>query len=340
MVLSPPTQAWYQNPSPSTTASSSPDLSQLEPERGSSETTIFTIYSMYGDEGIKPIGDAGNAVSAKAVVAAVVPTGRKRNSYGNSSSPQSSRSTHSDIGGNESSSESPASSRYISVGEMPARSSVVTNGSVHLSYLDDRPPSAYASSSGIRGTVRLSSDTLRSSKVKDLPSRPNSTALRTSSYTTDTVREMHPRQLTPTYSRPTSTVPPSVSFNADSSIPSFRPLRTPPPRMRTPELLSPPKISLASPPRLPSINSPASKVSLVPSDGEDGDAFHVRNTYAELEMTGVKGDGYEDGVERTRARASGSRASELREAAALDDGTEKTRELSPKEIQTLASLDR
>lgn len=78
----------------------------------------------------------------------------------------------------------------------------------------------------------------------------------------------------------------------------------------------------------------------MPSEGEDFDAFHVRNTYAELEVTGVKGDGYEEGVERTRARASGSRASALREEAALDDGSEKRRELSPKEIQTLASLDR
>lgn len=57
-------------------------------------------------------------------------------------------------------------------------------------------------------------------------------------------------------------------------------------------------------------------------------------------MTGVKGDGYEEGVERTRARASGSRASALREEAALADGSEKTRELTPKEIRTLESLDR
>jgi hypothetical protein len=57
-------------------------------------------------------------------------------------------------------------------------------------------------------------------------------------------------------------------------------------------------------------------------------------------MTGVKGDGYEEGVERTRARVGGSRASELIAEEALDDGTEKTRELSPQELETLASLDR
>jgi USP6 N-terminal-like protein len=78
----------------------------------------------------------------------------------------------------------------------------------------------------------------------------------------------------------------------------------------------------------------------VPSEGEEVDAFHVRNTYAELEMTGVKGDGYVEGVERTRARAGGSRSSILREEQALGDGSEKTRELSRKELETLASLDR
>jgi hypothetical protein len=81
-------------------------------------------------------------------------------------------------------------------------------------------------------------------------------------------------------------------------------------------------------------------LSLAPSDGEEVDAFFVRSTYAELEMTGVKGDGYEEGVERTRARTGGSRTSMLREEQALDDGSEKTRELSHKEIETLESLDR
>jgi hypothetical protein len=57
-------------------------------------------------------------------------------------------------------------------------------------------------------------------------------------------------------------------------------------------------------------------------------------------MTGVKGDGYVEGVERTRARTGGSRTSMLREEQALGDGTEKSKELSPKELETLASLDR
>ncbi|KAJ7687356.1 rab-GTPase-TBC domain-containing protein [Mycena rosella] len=87
-------------------------------------------------------------------------------------------------------------------------------------------------------------------------------------------------------------------------------------------------------------NSPGSKTSLVPSEGEDLDGFHVRNTYAQLEMSGVKGDGYEEGVERTRARIGASRASQLFAEGAVGDGTEKSQELDPKEIQTLVAVDR
>ncbi|KDR85515.1 hypothetical protein GALMADRAFT_52455 [Galerina marginata CBS 339.88] len=86
--------------------------------------------------------------------------------------------------------------------------------------------------------------------------------------------------------------------------------------------------------------TPSSKVSLVPSEGEDMDGFHVRNTYAELEASGVKGDGYEEGVERTRARIGTSRTSQLQAEAALGDGLEKKRDLDPKEIQVLKSVDR
>jgi len=88
----------------------------------------------------------------------------------------------------------------------------------------------------------------------------------------------------------------------------------------------------------PSIGTPSSKISLVPSDGEDLDAFHVRNTYAQLEASGVKGDGYEEGTERTRARMR--RRSELQADTALAGGSDKKRDLDLKEIQVLQSIDR
>lgn len=79
---------------------------------------------------------------------------------------------------------------------------------------------------------------------------------------------------------------------------------------------------------------------MVPSEGEDPDSFHVRSTYAQLEVCGVKRDGIDEGVERTRARVGGNRASELKAEEALADETEKTRELTPEEIRLLGSLDR
>ena len=87
-------------------------------------------------------------------------------------------------------------------------------------------------------------------------------------------------------------------------------------------------------------SAPPSVTSLVPSEGEELDAFHVRNTYAQLDAQGVKGDGYAEGVERTRARVGVSRKSQLNADQALCDGTEKMRELDPNEIEALASLDR
>ncbi|KAJ7070673.1 rab-GTPase-TBC domain-containing protein [Mycena amicta] len=103
--------------------------------------------------------------------------------------------------------------------------------------------------------------------------------------------------------------------------------------------LSPVPLSPSLPLKHPVI-SPASKTSLVPSEGEDLDGFYVRNTYAQLDMSGVKGDGYEEGVERTRARIGPSRASQLHAENALGDGTEKSQELDPREIQTLLAVDR
>lgn len=87
-------------------------------------------------------------------------------------------------------------------------------------------------------------------------------------------------------------------------------------------------------------HSPSSKVSLVPSEGEDSDAFHVRNTYAQLEAVGVKGDGYEEGIERTRARIGTSRQSQLQADAALADGTDKKKDLDLQEIHALKNVDR
>lgn len=121
----------------------------------------------------------------------------------------------------------------------------------------------------------------------------------------------------------------------------------PPSRQSTPSPSKAPSSSHLTPQRSVQLDvskqvpaTPSSKVSLVPSEGEDMDAFHVRNTYAQLEASGVKGDGYEEGIERTRARVGKSRLSQLQADAVLGDGSDKKRDLDLKEIQVLESVDR
>jgi USP6 N-terminal-like protein len=91
-------------------------------------------------------------------------------------------------------------------------------------------------------------------------------------------------------------------------------------------------------PRL--VSRKRSDFSITPSAGEDPDSFHVRSTYAQLDILGVKGDGIEDGVERTRARVGNSPEGELKAAGASGDEYERRRDLTPAELQMLASLDR
>ncbi|KAG8897656.1 hypothetical protein FRB99_008005 [Tulasnella sp. 403] len=69
-------------------------------------------------------------------------------------------------------------------------------------------------------------------------------------------------------------------------------------------------------------------------EAEDVDSLYVRSTYARLEQTGVPGDGYEEGIERTRARAPGTM--ERRETIWGDQ----LHELSEQEVDFLSSLDR
>lgn len=118
---------------------------------------------------------------------------------------------------------------------------------------------------------------------------------------------------------------------------------------------------------------PSLAPSLVPSAGEEPDAFHVRSTYAQLEMFGVKGDGWVEGVERTRAartrvasvmvsatvspnyspEASTSEGqaspptqvphrtkSQVLADDAIADADEKKRDLHPRELELLSNLDR
>ena len=77
----------------------------------------------------------------------------------------------------------------------------------------------------------------------------------------------------------------------------------------------------------------------MPEAGEEPEAFFVRNTYAQLDVTGVKGDGYEEGIERTRAKLGHDRRS-VQLAVRNDARGDIRGELSDEEIQVLKSVDR
>ena len=199
-----------------------------------------------------------------------------------------------------------------------------------------RPPSSYATPSSLRAHSDLFDRGLANLRTSDLS---------TSSYTPAPSKEctrgsLHSKQSSrsslPTKERSDRDLPPVPQ----DLLPSPPPPSTyviPPP---TPPLQPVSHMKPHGNYIVPSVSSPSSNISLVPSEGEDVDAFHVRNTYAQLEASGVKGDGYEEGIERTRARIGTSRSSQMQADAALGDGKEKTRDLDEKEIQVLKSVDR
>ncbi|THV06502.1 RabGAP/TBC [Dendrothele bispora CBS 962.96] len=215
----------------------------------------------------------------------------------------------------------------------------MTNGSS-----PSRPSSYHLSPpTSPRGSLSTSTSLSQRKSIRELPPLP-------SQHRSTTPPGTPPSTLSPDFLEavppppPKSQRSPSLSRTSYTSHISQESLKSAP--------LSP-SASVSSPPlkhRPQSLNnildagSPSSqgksKVSLVPSEGEDLDAFHVRNTYAQLDMSGVKGDGYTEGVERTRARIGDSRVSQANAAAAIGDGTEKQGDLDPREVEVLSSIDR
>lgn len=246
-----------------------------------------------------------------------------------------------------------------------SRTSVLSSDSVHLAYAESRP----SSSNGVPRPVSMSQDR------HDQPAQSEHLPRHTDHTPTDRTGKSHSR---PT-SRHRKSHSSNVSYNSngtvngastarniEESLPSIpaspsvasSSTASPAPRQEfspfpsRPPISSPPLSSAHSslqvfltPPSSPRVRSvssgtPSSKLSITPSEGEDPDAFHVRSTYAQLEVCGVRGDGIDEGVERTRARVGGNRASELRAERALADEHEKTRDLTQQELELLSSLDR
>lgn len=131
--------------------------------------------------------------------------------------------------------------------------------------------------------------------------------------------------------RPTSTgpgPPPTPSVRSVLSTPSK------PSSPRPSKTISPAKSSIAS--------SSFKTSSIDRAENEEPEAFFVRSTYAQLEVTGVKGDGYEEGVERTRAKLGHNRES-VQLAAARSEARglgDEASDITQKELEILKSLDR
>jgi len=82
-------------------------------------------------------------------------------------------------------------------------------------------------------------------------------------------------------------------------------------------------------------------LSLKRADSEDPDAFHVRATYATLEVSGVPGDGVDEGVERTRARLGVSLDDLAQSKNSLDQPRPgRSGDLKENEERLINSLDR
>lgn len=310
---------------PSSSAATTPDLSVDDPslERASSETTIVTIYSMYEEDEGSWSASPSVLHPGKDTTVDVAVLGVDRRT----SAPRWSRPIE-DSGYFE---DDPL--KRASVVDK-VRQSVVSTGSVQLAYAAERPLSQAHSSK------TYSLDARHFSNGSSQPSPSDSG--RTSSYATasdGTTRPLSSTSPSPSQSRPTSSRPTSSQPNTrhGSASPHLSPASTPPPQVLS-LLATPPR---SSPPRHSSApSSPSSATSISPAPDEDPDSFHVRATYAQLDLYGVRGDGIEEGVERTRARVGGSRQSELRAQEALADADEKTRDLTPQEVTVLASLDR
>ncbi|KAH8102422.1 RabGAP/TBC [Cristinia sonorae] len=370
LVVIPPTPVRERlspspQPSPTTTNTSSvpelsPSPSTIDNERTSTETTIVTIYSMYGEDDDDPHTSWTPSESALSQdhrlsqhrftkdLGIISVTGAGDRSY--SQGTRSSSHPMISIGRDSSyydatymNAQRPSSGFSVADKAHEMRQSVVSDdSSVQLAYsVESRPASYIRSSTVTRDTSDLEvNDTSRKSAVSNLDrssyvtsphSRPASGLDTSMNRTVTHSQHYQPPAMSPSFSRrskpsvvpgPSSLTPqtPSSYHQPQLHIPA-----TPPTQTR--------ELSRGS-------HSPDSKKSLAPSEGEDPDSFHVRNTYAMLDSCGVKGDGYEEGIERTRARIGPSRASELKANAALADGTEKTRDLTQKEIELLSSLDR
>ncbi|KAK7063904.1 rab-GAP TBC domain-containing protein [Favolaschia claudopus] len=289
----------------SSAASGSSTTYSADHTRSQSETTLFSIYSMYSSD--PPPIPAKEHIP----VLSVSSPDDYRNSIRKSNGFSDSSLAYYD----PDVPPKPPPTRTIDL----TKAGVLVNGPPRTSSL--RPVSDYTVSTSSRMSLTPAEERRASTGYSRSPSLHSSrqSSQHSSPRPESLLRPLPPVPTTSVHPTPPPTPPPPLSPSLSAGLPS-------------------PSLPLKHP--VTDFIAPGSKTSLVPSEGEDLDGFHVRNTYAQLETTGVKGDGYEEGVERTRARIGTSRASQAFAESAIGDGTEKSQDLNPREIQTLVAVDR
>ncbi|KAL4067289.1 rab-GTPase-TBC domain-containing protein [Scleroderma yunnanense] len=320
--------------SDSTSLSPSPTVSDLTSsstgqERDSTETTIISIYSMYGDDTAASWSASVFEDKSRELELSLGDSFTYSNLFNHTTSTYSRDSTCIDISPN------PPRLSQLAIPHEPSSQSSIRSSTL-LQYARPLSPGAPSSSSK-RDTSDIPPCSLRVSSGRS----SYQSAVTSCSSQADSEANLPPVHLKPLptlpHSRPPSSLkqtdspPPEPALDLTSSHPSSSLL--PPQSFHTPS--SSPATKLRS-----KLSSPSSKTSLVPSEGEDLDSFHIRSIYAQLDTTGVQGDGFEEGVERTRARNRISRVSELRAEATLGCSPERPRDLPPEEMRLLSSLDR
>ena len=296
----------------------------MDPPRASTDTGIDSIYNMYGGS------SRSSWLSSAEHCAQVRPSGDRSSST---------------------LSQTVTLSNRRPTPSAPYDLSVLAYNTDHE--LDGKPPKAQLLSStmaSLENSPRVSVATTSSARAQSSYATPPSTYRYSDLFENGVNPSTCPTTDGSSSANTTPAIPDSKEFAEGSllsqqsshliqyslrDLPSLPPSRqTTPSPSRNPHLLTPQRSLDVS---KHSLGTPSSKVSLVPSDGEDLDGFHVRNTYAQLEASGVKGDGYEEGIERTRAR---NRRSQLQADAVVAGGSDKKRDLDLKEIQVLQTIDR
>ena len=260
----------YSDPSSST-------LGTVHTQRTSSEATAETIFSLYGDD-----RNSWHSTKAQSLF--------RNNSLRESGSnyrPTSTANGDSSLSYLRQSSASSRMSADLSTGQGRRDSAPV---GVYTGVL--HPTSPYTPTQVDSASTQLPSSSSRDSANHDrppssvrskstLPSGPSNSSIDAPTMTQPT--STAPDQSTPASSHqsPPQRIPTSlqVNVNVPPHSHSFPSTSTAPP--------SP------APPRAP---------------GEDLDSYQVRAIYAALDVSGVKGDGFEDGEELTRARLGSNRS--------------------------------